>query len=184
MAYIKNSEKGFSIIEVSMALVLSAIVIAYALYYYQSLSDNGKLDRLSQDLTKIITSVNVLYVNHNDNYRGLDARLVAKLIPGIGKIDNDGRLILPTGNPLRIVGNYNYQGNIIWYFTVNNITRGMCPSILFTMMHMKQAANSPVVWYTYNENWSSWNAINPVDVNVDTICGHKFETIDVSMGFK
>lgn len=179
----KHLQKGLSLIEASMVLALSAVVIASVMAYYQYASDNEKLDKLSVVLNQIVASVSVLYANSNDGYKGLNATLVKKLNPGIGKIDADGRLILPTGNELRIVGNYDYNGNKIWYFTVNNIDPGMCSSILFTMLNMKKAAHSPVLWYTYNEAWNNWITVNPADARVDSICNKKFNTIDIAMGF-
>lgn len=176
-------QKGLSLIEASMVLAISAVVIAGVMAYYQFASDNVKLDKLSSALNQVVSSVSVLYANKSDGYRGLDATLVKKLNPGIGKIDANGRLILPTGNELRIVGNYDYNGRKIWYFTINNIKPGQCSSVLSTMLHMKKAANSPVLWYTYDENWHKWVTVPTSDARVDKICNNEYKSIDISMGF-
>ncbi|EMN8069285.1 hypothetical protein P4G36_27940 (plasmid) [Escherichia coli] len=181
--YQKTYQKGLSLIEASMVLVLSAVVIVGAMAYYQSASDNKKMDKLSSILSRVASSVSVLYANNNNGYRGLDATLVSKLNPGIGKIDSKGRLVLPTGNGLRVVGNYDYLGQKIWYFTVDDIYPQQCASILFAMLHMNKAANSPVLWYSYNGNWNDWTEISPSNARVDKICNAEFETINISMGF-
>ncbi|ELD0488117.1 hypothetical protein QUQ58_004729 [Escherichia coli] len=66
---------------------------------------------------------------------------------------------------------------------VDDIYPQQCASILFAMLHMNKAANSLVLWYSYNGNWRDWTAIPPSNARVDKICNAEFKTIKISMGF-
>lgn len=66
----KKFQKGLSLIEASMVLALSAIVVSGVMYYYQSASDNNKTQNTVSELMSIVSAVNGLYAGQQ-NYSGL-----------------------------------------------------------------------------------------------------------------
>ncbi|EGO3793633.1 prepilin-type N-terminal cleavage/methylation domain-containing protein, partial [Escherichia coli] len=67
----KKLQRGLSLIEASMVLALSAIVVSGVMYYYQSASDNNKTQNTVSELMSIVSAVNGLYAGQQ-NYKGLD----------------------------------------------------------------------------------------------------------------
>lgn len=67
----KRREKGLTLIEGSMMLALSAVVVASAIAYYQSASDNNKLQSAQGELGGLQTAVAALYSTASI-YTGID----------------------------------------------------------------------------------------------------------------
>jgi type II secretory pathway pseudopilin PulG len=68
----KFLQKGLSLIEASMVLVLSAVVVAGVMVYYQTAQNNNNLDRLSSQVMHIISEINGLYANGKRYNGGTD----------------------------------------------------------------------------------------------------------------
>lgn len=66
----KKYEKGLSLIEASMVLALSAIVISGVMFYYQSASDSNKTQNSISEVMSTIAAINGLYVGQS-SYTGL-----------------------------------------------------------------------------------------------------------------
>ncbi|RKP51052.1 type 4 pilus major pilin [Trinickia fusca] len=66
----QRREKGLTLIEASMVLALSAVVVAGVMLYYQSASDNNRLQGALGELGSIQTAVQTLYAGQSD-YTGL-----------------------------------------------------------------------------------------------------------------
>lgn len=62
----KKVEKGLSLIEASMVLALSAIVISGVMVYYQSASENNKIQTTMTEVMGAIATVNTLYATNAD----------------------------------------------------------------------------------------------------------------------
>lgn len=71
----KKFQKGLSLIEASMVLALSAIVVSGVMYYYQSASDNNKTQNTVSELMSIVSAVNGLYAGQQD-YNGLTEQVL------------------------------------------------------------------------------------------------------------
>lgn len=67
----KKLEKGLSLIEASMVLALSAIVVSGVMFYYQSASDSNKTQSTISEVMSTIAAVNGLYVGQA-SYNGLN----------------------------------------------------------------------------------------------------------------
>ncbi|HBA9513523.1 TPA: pilus assembly protein [Escherichia coli] len=67
----KKYEKGLSLIEASMVLALSAIVISGVMFYYQSASDSNKTQDTISEVMSTIAAINGLYVGQS-SYKTLD----------------------------------------------------------------------------------------------------------------
>ncbi|EMY3122853.1 type 4 pilus major pilin [Escherichia coli] len=66
----KKAEKGLSLIEASMVLALSAIVVSGVMFYYQSASDSNKTQNTVSEVMSVISAINGLYVGQS-SYDGL-----------------------------------------------------------------------------------------------------------------
>ena len=98
-------EKGLSLIEASMVLALSAIVVSGVMFYYQSASDSNKTQNTVSQVMSVMSAINGLYVGQA-SYKGLsDAVLYnSSAVPanykaGPGKINN------PFGGKLSVAPN-------------------------------------------------------------------------------
>jgi major structural subunit of bundle-forming pilus len=67
----KRGEDGLTLIEASMVLALSAVVVAGVMLYYQSASDNNRLQSALGELGGIQTAIQTLYSGSSD-YTNLD----------------------------------------------------------------------------------------------------------------
>jgi Tfp pilus assembly protein PilW len=73
----KTKPKGLSLIEASMVLVLSAVVVAGVMVYYQTAETNNNLDKSTSQIMHNVSKVNGFYagaakVNGGTDYTGLD----------------------------------------------------------------------------------------------------------------
>lgn len=66
----KRNQRGLSLIETSMVLALSAIVVSGVMYYYQVASDNNKTQSTVFEVMSIVSAVYGLYVG-TSGYAGL-----------------------------------------------------------------------------------------------------------------
>ena len=110
-------QKGLSLIEASMVLALSAIVVSGVMYYYQAASDNNKTQSTVSEVMSIVSAVNGLYVG-TSGYAGLteDVIMNTSAIPENYK---DGQNIMhPFGGTIEL-------GNVLsanaFYIILKNI---------------------------------------------------------------
>ena len=103
----KFHQKGLSLIEASMVLVLSAVVVAGVMTYYETAQNNNKLDKLTSEIMHIVSEVNGLYANAErtaagSNYTGLttDSILAAVNDTEKGEVkDSQGNKIIVIKTP-------------------------------------------------------------------------------------
>lgn len=67
----RRYRRGLSLIEASMVLALSAVVVAGVMFYYQSASENQKLDALQSEFMATVGAIRGLYAGRS-NYGGLE----------------------------------------------------------------------------------------------------------------
>lgn len=98
----KKYEKGLSLIEASMVLALSAIVISGVMFYYQSASDSNKTQDTISEVMSTIAAINGLYVGQS-SYNTLDNSVLhnSSAIPQNYKGDND-TITNPFGGEMRV----------------------------------------------------------------------------------
>ncbi|HAH9960619.1 TPA: prepilin-type N-terminal cleavage/methylation domain-containing protein, partial [Escherichia coli] len=118
----KRNQRGLSLIETSMVLALSAIVVSGVMYYYQAASDNNKTQSTVSEVMSIVSVVNGLYVG-TSGYAGLteDVIMNTSAIPENYK---DGQNIMhPFGGTIEL-------GNVLsanaFYIILKNIPKGPC----------------------------------------------------------
>ena len=122
----KKLQKGLSLIETSMVLALSAIVVSGVMYYYQSASDNNKTQNTVSELMSIVSAVNGLYAGQQ-NYDGLTASVLynTSAVPENYKNSAKQGITHPFGDDINIgpVGNKGENG---YYVLLNNIPKAAC----------------------------------------------------------
>ena len=97
----KKISRGLSLIEASMVLALSAIVVSGVLYYYNNASSNRKLVEDSKTIQMVISTIRTLYENQKPDV-AIDVGAVIK--SGNFKSSSDGKSVLmPTGEKLNIL---------------------------------------------------------------------------------
>lgn len=121
----KKFQKGLSLIEASMVLALSAIVVSGVMYYYQSASDNNKTQNTVSELMSIVSAVNGLYAGQQ-NYKGLDKQVLynTSAVPENYKNTVNRNITHPFGDIIDVgpVGN---DGNG-YYLLLNKIPKAAC----------------------------------------------------------
>lgn len=100
-------EKGLSLIEASMVLALSAIVVSGVMFYYQSASDSNKTQNTVSQVMSVMSAINGLYVGQA-SYAGLsDAVLYnSSAVPENYK-GSSGKINNPFGGRLHVAPNDN-----------------------------------------------------------------------------
>lgn len=99
---LNQKQLGLSLIEASMVLALSAVVVAGAVMYYGIASDNSKVQRAMEQLSGVQATVATLYASQSD-YADLDS--IA--LQGSGALPNsyfnsDGKMINPWSGEVEI----------------------------------------------------------------------------------
>ncbi|EAB1278325.1 TPA: pilus assembly protein [Escherichia coli] len=119
-------QKGLSLIEASMVLALSAIVVSGVMYYYQSASDNNKTQSTVSEVMSIVSAVNGLYVG-TSGYTGLDKSVIIKTsaIPENYK-SKTGDIMHPFGGSLTLGPTQNNTG---YYIELANIPKSACVNL-------------------------------------------------------
>lgn len=122
----KKFQKGLSLIEASMVLALSAIVISGVMYYYQSASDNNKTQNTVSELMSIVSAVNGLYAGQQ-NYNGLDEHVLynTSAVPENYKNSSTQGITHPFGDDIT-VGPIGNNGDNGYYVLLDNIPKAAC----------------------------------------------------------
>ena len=99
-------EKGLSLIEASMVLALSAIVVSGVMFYYQSASDSNKTQNTVSQVMSVMSAINGLYVGQ-PSYSGLSDTVLynSSAVPANYKGKNPGEINNPFGGRLHVVQN-------------------------------------------------------------------------------
>lgn len=122
----KKFQKGLSLIEASMVLALSAIVVSGVMYYYQAASDNNKTQNTVSELMSIVSAVNGLYAGQQ-NYNGLDQTVLynTSAVPENYKNSTTKGITHPFGDDIEVgpVGNNGDNG---YYVFLNKIPKAAC----------------------------------------------------------
>lgn len=99
----KKFSKGLSLIEASMVLALSAVVVSGVLYYFNMASNNRKLQENVKSIQAVVSTIRALYTNQPPG-TPIDLNAVIKsgnFTKGKTVADKDA-IILPTGDTIRI----------------------------------------------------------------------------------
>ncbi|HBA8915619.1 TPA: pilus assembly protein, partial [Escherichia coli] len=122
----KKFQKGLSLIEASMVLALSAIVVSGVMYYYQSASDNNKTQNTVSELMSIVSAVNGLYAGQQ-NYSGLTEQVLynTSAVPENYKNTSTKGITHPFGDDID-VGPVGQNGDNGYYVLLNQIPKAAC----------------------------------------------------------
>lgn len=122
----KKFQKGLSLIEASMVLALSAIVVSGVMYYYQSASDNNKTQNTVSELMSIVSAVNGLYAGQQ-NYSGLTKEVLynTSAVPENYKNTQTGDITHPFGDKIE-VGPVVQAGENGYYVLLRQIPKAAC----------------------------------------------------------
>lgn len=108
-------QKGLSLIEASMVLVLSAVVVAGVMVYYQTAQTNHQLEQTSTQIMHIVSEVNGLYAGSRDNgsgiYYGLETETLLNAVADLEPFSSGGsQMAIKTAIPNVLIltqgGNY------------------------------------------------------------------------------
>ncbi|HII0648225.1 TPA: type 4 pilus major pilin [Salmonella enterica subsp. enterica serovar Yopougon] len=126
----KKYEKGLSLIEASMVLALSAIVISGVMFYYQSASDSNKTQNTISEVMSTIAAINGLYVGQS-SYAGLGNAILhnSSAIPQSykGSGENSTTITNPFGGEMNV---YPGAKNTNMYsITLTQIPQSACLNI-------------------------------------------------------
>ncbi|ENP3040818.1 pilus assembly protein [Salmonella enterica] len=126
----KKYEKGLSLIEASMVLALSAIVISGVMFYYQSASDSNKTQNTISEVMSSIAAINGLYVGQS-SYTGLGNAILhnSSAIPQSYKDPTEGstKITNPFGGEMFV-----YPGGTnknMYAITLTQIPQSACLNI-------------------------------------------------------
>ncbi|EFF6164405.1 major structural subunit of bundle-forming pilus [Escherichia coli 2-011-08_S3_C3] len=117
-------QKGLSLIEASMVLALSAIVVSGVMYYYQAASDNNKTQSTVSEVMSIVSAVNGLFVGTAD-YAGLTAKTIIDTSAIPDNYKKGTQIMHPFGGEVNL-GQVNKGG---YYIVLNDVPKGPCVNL-------------------------------------------------------
>ena len=118
-------QKGLSLIEASMVLALSAIVVSGVMYYYQAASDNNKTQTTVSEVMSIVSAINGLYIG-NSGYEGLSQSVIynTSAVPENYKTP-DQKIMHPFGGEVKLGPTSNNK----YYIILEDVPRGPCVNL-------------------------------------------------------
>lgn len=118
-------EKGLSLIEASMVLALSAIVVSGVMFYYQSASDSNKTQNTVSQVMSVMSAINGLYVGQA-SYAGLtdEVLLNSSAVPENYKDKDKKKINNPFGGELKVAPN---GGG--YTLSLNGVPKSSCVNI-------------------------------------------------------
>ncbi|MBC9615311.1 pilus assembly protein [Escherichia coli] len=121
-------EKGLSLIEASMVLALSAIVVSGVMFYYQSASDSNKTQNTVSQVMSVMSAINGLYVGQA-SYTGLtdDVLLNSSAVPENYKDKPKKKINNPFGGKLHVVQNTGSGGG--YALLLDGVPQSSCVNI-------------------------------------------------------
>jgi len=127
----KRREKGLTLIEASMVLALSAVVVAGVMLYYQSASDNNRLQNAEGELGSIQSAVQTIFAGQS-NYQGLTTTMLAgssSIPPNLQSGSGiNFKVLTPWNSPVTVVGD---PGTPWAHYTITytGVPQGPCVSM-------------------------------------------------------
>ncbi|HFO2169563.1 TPA: type 4 pilus major pilin, partial [Escherichia coli] len=120
-------EKGLSLIEASMVLALSAIVVSGVMFYYQSASDSNKTQNTVSQVMSVMSAINGLYVGQA-SYKGLTDTVLynSSAVPTNYKV-SPGEINNPFGGRLHVAPNNGSSGG--YALLLDGVPRSSCVNI-------------------------------------------------------
>ncbi|EEW2749995.1 TPA: pilus assembly protein [Escherichia coli] len=120
-------QKGLSLIEASMVLALSAIVVSGVMYYYQAASDNNKTQTTVSEVMSIVSAVNGLYIG-TSGYTGLQKSVIynTSAVPENYKGKNNNEIMHPFGGQIDIGAT---TDGTKYYIVLNDVPQGPCVNL-------------------------------------------------------
>ncbi len=107
----KKFSKGLSLIEASMVLALSAVVVSGVLYYFNMASNNRKLQENVKSIQAVVSTIRALYANQPPGTPiNLDAVIKSGNFTKGKTVAGHPAIILPTGDTIRIYDGSNSPG--------------------------------------------------------------------------
>ncbi|WP_230042067.1 pilus assembly FimT family protein [Escherichia coli] len=122
----KRLQQGLSLIEASMVLALSAIVVSGVGFYYKSASENANANTVMTTVMNIIATANKLYPGHGrvKDYDGLDTSMIHKAIPDL-ELNANGDIIQPGGITIKVTSGWEGVG-YLYRIDVQHIPKSQC----------------------------------------------------------
>ncbi len=126
----QKSQKGLSLIEASMVLALSAVVVSGVLYYFNMASNNRKLQENVKSIQSIISTVRSLYTNQPPGTE-VDFEAIVKAGNYTKTKDNGGgdAILLPTGDTVNIYSGHNYANKRSYSLELRTRSSDVCAYI-------------------------------------------------------
>lgn len=122
----KKDSRGLSLIEASMVLALSAIVVSGVLYYYNNASSNRKLVDDAKTVQMVISTIRTLYENQKPGTK-IDATAVARSGNFTTTIKNSKtHIVMPTGETLNIIDGSAATGNRLYAIDFYTKDKNIC----------------------------------------------------------
>lgn len=122
----KKNSRGLSLIEASMVLALSAIVVSGVLYYYNNASSNRKLVDDVKTIQMVISTIRTLYENQKPGTK-IDAVAVAKAGNFTTTSNgNKANIVMPTGEYLSIIDGSVTSGNRLYAIDFYTKDKNVC----------------------------------------------------------
>lgn len=124
----KSAQRGLSLIEASMVLALSAVVVAGAVMYYGSAAENSKVQRVQGQIGGIQAAVASLYANQT-SYTGITAELLKNsgALPN-SYFDSQNQIVNPWTGTVEIA--VDSIDNTKYTLTYNKIPARACVKLL------------------------------------------------------
>ncbi|EOY6574009.1 type 4 pilus major pilin [Escherichia coli] len=119
-------QKGLSLIEASMVLALSAIVVSGVMYYYQAASDNNKTQTTVSEVMSIVSAINGLYIG-SSGYKDLKESVIynTSAVPENYKA-SPSKIMHPFGGEINIGPT---DDGSKYYIVLKNVPQGPCVNL-------------------------------------------------------
>jgi len=123
----KRREQGLTLIEASMVLALSAVVVAGVMLYYQSASDNNRLQSAEGELGAVQTAVQTIYAGQS-TYTGLDTTMLQGNAAIPPNLQNGTSIYTPWGASTSVTLAPVAAGGVNAYYSVtfDGVPKGDC----------------------------------------------------------
>ena len=126
----KKFSKGLSLIEASMVLALSAVVVSGVLYYFNMASNNRKLQENVKSIQAVVSTIRALYANQPPGTPvDLDAVIKSGNFTKGTTAGNNDAIILPTGDTIRIYDGSRLTGGKTYSLELRTKSSDVCSYI-------------------------------------------------------
>ena len=126
----KKFSKGLSLIEASMVLALSAVVVSGVLYYFNMASNNRKLQENVKSIQAVVSTIRALYANQPPGTPiDLDAVIKSGNFTKGKTVGKEPAIILPTGDTIRIYDGARLTGGKTYSLELRTKSSDVCSYI-------------------------------------------------------